>query len=79
MPKYSLSEAIELRLKNFATYALSLCAAMLIYKGIDEVVTKYNKGRIWVIWMAAFLFVVFAIGILSLITWADPNDIEEPS
>lgn len=77
MPRYSLKEAIEMRLKNFATYALSLWSAMLLYRAFTETLDAYRQNSIWALWVAALVGLIFAMLLLILITWADPSDEEE--
>lgn len=70
----TFKEALESRLKNFATYALSLLAAFLLTQGVKETITKYGGDQLWVIWITALVALIFAISVLTLITYLDPED-----
>jgi hypothetical protein len=74
MPIYTFKEALELNLKKFAIYAFSLMAAMYVVKSVDAVIQDYADRR-WVIWVTTLVLVTFAIGMISMITYIDPNDI----
>lgn len=75
MSLYSFEEALEKRLKDFATYMVSFLTAMLIAKGVDETVKRHQGGRLWFVWMIAIIALVITIGFLVLITYLDPNDV----
>ena len=73
--QFSLAEAIEKRLKEFITYAASFLAAMMLKRGFDQTLDRYDKNRLWVTWVSAFIIIFFSMAVLVLITWIDTNDV----
>jgi len=68
-----------MRLKDFTTYALSLMSAMLLFDAVKGVIATYSdKQRLWLAWVTALGMLTISMGVLTLITWADPNDEELP-
>lgn len=66
-----------MRLKRFTTYFASFLAAMLLYRSIVKTIEIYEKDSVKTMWIVTFTALVLCIGILTVISLADPSDEEE--
>lgn len=76
MPNYTAREAIELRLKRFITYFASFLAAMLLYRSIVKTIEMYEGNNVRTMWIVTLVAFVLCIGLLTIISLADPSDEE---
>ena len=48
---------------------------MMLKRGFDQTLDRYDKNRLWVTWVSAFIIIFFSMAVLVLITWIDTNDV----
>lgn len=78
MPEYTFKEALELQLKTFASSTLSFLAAISIDRALYDYLGKKQTINPYTFLIASIVLVTLAMGILTLMVWADPSDIEVP-